>query len=149
MKKIKFLPACMAMVLGLSFGLVSCGSDDDDNNGGENTSVVDSDVTAKGRSFYTNLCNTTSGDAATVASAMAAVVVSASEYSEHRKNNDDAWTTNFLAGVVMEKYGVSSETEAKSEENLAKVAELKSVLDAGVTTDNVANMLVNLANFIS
>ena len=49
----------------------------------------------------------------------------------------------------MAKYNVSSETEAKSAENLAKVAELKTMLDNGITAENVATALVNLANFIS
>ena len=147
MKKIKFLPILMAMFLGLSFGLVSCGDDDDNNGNTENNSYVESDVIAKGRTFYTNLEKTTSGDASVVAAATAAIVLDATEYTKNKNNKE--WTTNFLAGVVMQKYGVSSETEAKSAENLAKVAELKTMLDNGITAENVATALVNLANFIS
>ncbi len=147
MKKIKFLPACLAMVLGLSFGFASCGDDDDDNNSSDNSTVVDSSVTSKGRAFYSNLCSTTSGDAATITTATAAVVASAMEYSSHK--DDKTWTTNFLAGVVMEKYGVTSESEAKSEEYMSKVAGLKSMLDEGITAENVSTALLNLSNFIS
>ncbi len=143
MKKIKFLPILMAMFLGLSFGLVSCGDDDDNNGNTENNSYVESDVIAKGRDFYANLVKAGSGDAVAIAS----VVTGAAEYTTNKNNKE--WTTNFLAGVVMQKYGVSSETEAKSTENLAKVAELKTMLDNGITAENVATVLVNLANFIS
>lgn len=147
MKKIKFLPILMALFFGLSFGLTSCGDDDDDNNGSDNTTVVEKDVIAKGRTFYTNLEKTTSGDASVVAAATAAIVLDAAEYTKNKSNKE--WTTNFLAGVVMQKYGVTEEAEAKSEENLAKVAELKSILDNGITSENVANALMGLANFIS
>ena len=147
MKKIKFLPILMAMFLGLSFGLVSCGDDDDNNEGGEgnNTTVVEKDVISKGRDFYGNLVKAGSGDVAATAN----VILGASEYSKNKSNSE--WTTNFLAGVVMAKYGVTEETEAKSEENLAKVAELKALLEDGslLTTEGVANALVNLASFIS
>ncbi len=147
MKKIKFLPILMAMFLGLSFGLVSCGDDDDNNEGGEgnNTTVIEKDVITKGRDFYGNLVKAGSGDVAATAN----VILGASEYSKNKSNSE--WTTNFLAGVVMAKYGVTEETEAKSEENLAKVAELKVLLEDGslLTTEGVANALVNLASFIS
>lgn len=143
MKKIKFLPILMAMFLGLSFGLVSCGDDDDNNGNTENNTYVESDVIAKGRDFYGNLVKAGSGDAVAIAS----VVTGAAEYTTNKSNTE--WTTNFLAGVVMAKYNISSETEAKSTENLAKVAELKTMLDNGITAENVATALVNLANFIS
>ncbi|MBO7428922.1 MAG: hypothetical protein J6U08_09460 [Paludibacteraceae bacterium] len=143
MKKIKFLPILMALFLGLSFGLVSCGDDDDNNENTENNTHVESDVIAKGRDFYANLVKAGSGDAVAIAS----VVTGAAEYTTNKSNTE--WTTNFLAGVVMAKYNVSSETEAKSAENLAKVAELKTMLDNGITAENVATALVNLANFIS
>ncbi|MBR5374772.1 MAG: hypothetical protein IK131_08900 [Paludibacteraceae bacterium] len=145
MKKIKFLPILMAMFLGLSFGLVSCGDDDDNNEGGEgnNTTVVEKDVISKGRDFYGNLVKAGSGDAVAIAS----VVTGAAEYTTNKSNTE--WTTNFLAGVVMAKYGVTEETEAKSEENLKKVAELKNLLDNGITAANVADALTSLASFIS
>lgn len=143
MKKIKFLPILMALFLGLSFGLVSCGDDDDNNGNNENNTYVESDVIAKGRDFYANLVKAGSGDAVAIAS----VVTGAAEYTTNKSNTE--WTTNFLAGVVMAKYNVSSETEAKSKENLAKVAELKTMLDNGITAENVATALVNLAGFIS
>lgn len=133
----------MAMFLGLSFGLVSCGDDDDNNGNTENNTYVESDVIAKGRDFYGNLVKAGSGDAVAIAS----VVTGAAEYTTNKSNTE--WTTNFLAGVVMAKYNISSETEAKSTENLAKVAELKTMLDNGITAENVATALVNLANFIS
>ena len=43
----------------------------------------------------------------------------------------------------------TEETEAKSEENLKKVAEMKNLLDNGITAANVADALTSLASFIS
>ena len=147
MKKIKFLPILMAMFLGLSFGLISCGDDDDNNGNTENNTYVEKDVIAKGRTFYSNLEKTTSGDASVVAAATAAIVLDAAEYTKNKNNKE--WTTNFLAGVVMEKYKVDDANIAKSEQYMNKVADLKNVLDNGITADNVANALVTLAGFIS
>lgn len=145
MKKIKFLPILMAMFLGLSFGLISCGDDDDngsDNN--QNKEFVEADVIQSGRTFYDDLVRAKeSGSEAD----KLRVAADAIDYSNNKNNS--AWTTNFLAGVVMEKYNVDDANVAKSEEYMKKVADVKNVLDNGITSDNVANALVSLANFIS
>ncbi len=145
MKKIKFLPILMAMFLGLSFGLVSCGDDDDnssDNN--QNKEFVEADVIQSGRTFYSDLVKAKETGSE---SDKLRVAADAIDYSNNKNNS--AWTTNFLAGVVMEKYNVDDANVAKSEEYMNKVADVKNVLDNGITSDNVANALVSLANFIS
>lgn len=143
MKKIKFLACLMAMFAGLSFGFCSCGDDDSDDNTNKATEYVESDVIASGQTFYVNLETAVKGDAAAIAS----VVSVGLQYSKFK--DDATYTSNFLAGVVMQKYGVADVAVAKSEEYMSKVASLKAVLDEGITADNVANALVSLASFIA
>lgn len=143
MKKIKFLACLMAMFAGLSFGFCSCGDDDSDDNTNKATEYVESDVIASGQTFYVNLEASVKGDAAAIAS----VVSVGLQYSKFK--DDATYTSNFLAGVVMQKYGVADVAVAKSEEYMSKVAGLKAVLDEGITADNVANALVSLASFIA
>jgi hypothetical protein len=145
MKKIKFLPILMAVFMGLSFGLTSCGDDDDDNaNNEQNKEFVESDVIQNGRNFYIDLQKAKeSGSEAD----KLRVVADALDYSKNKSNS--AWTSNFLAGVVMEKYNVDDANVAKSEEYMKKVADVKNLLDNGITSDNVADALIKLATFIS
>lgn len=143
MKKIKFLACLMAMFAGLSFGFCSCGDDDSDDNTNKATEYVESDVIASGQTFYVNLEAAVKGDGAAIAS----VVSVGLQYSKFK--DDATYTSNFLAGVVMQKYGVADVAVAKSEEYMSKVASLKAVLDEGITADNVANALVSLASFIA
>lgn len=143
MKKIKFLACLMAMFAGLSFGFCSCGDDDSDDNTNKATEYVESDVIASGQTFYVNLEAAVKGDGAAIAS----VVSVGLQYSKFK--DDATYTSNFLAGVVMQKYGVADVAVAKSEEYMSKVAGLKAVLDEGITADNVANALVSLASFIA
>ncbi|MBR2262706.1 MAG: hypothetical protein IJ916_13540 [Paludibacteraceae bacterium] len=145
MKNLKFWSLLMALVFGLSFGFVSCGDDDDDENT-QDSSVVEKTTIEKGQNFYKDLKNTNSDDATAKTAAITSVVLTASEYASHK--SDAEWTTNFLAGVAMEKYGVT-DAVAKTEEYQNKVKAVKDVLDAGFTADNVAGVLVNLSDFIA
>ncbi len=143
MKNLKFWSLLMALVFGLSFGFVSCGDDDDDT---QDSSVVEKSTIEKGQNFYKDLVNTASDDATTRAAAITSVVVAAAEYTTHK--SDAEWTTNFLAGVAMEKYGVT-DAVAKTEEYQNKVKAVKDVLDAGFTAENVSNVLIQLSDFIA
>ena len=138
MKKLKFLPFLMALVFGLSFGFTACGDDDDDSSEKVETETIES-----GTKFYENMVKACEGDAA----AITAVVTEGANYSKYK--NDAEYTTNFLAGVVMAKYGVTDVALAKSEEYQSKVASVKSVLDEGFTVGNVSNVLVSLSEFIA
>lgn len=143
MKKIKFLPVLMALFMGLTFGLTSCGDDDDDsssNNGG--TEFVETDVIESGRNFYSDLEKAVSGSD----SDKLRVAADALDYTKNKDNA--AWTSNFLAGIVMQKYNVSVD-EAKTQVYMDKVADVKGLLDNGITSDNVAEALIKLATFIS
>lgn len=143
MKKIKFLPVLMALFMGLTFGLTSCGDDDDDsssNNGG--TEFVETDVIESGRNFYSDLEKAASGSD----SDKLRVAADALDYTKNKDNA--AWTSNFLAGIVMQKYNVSVD-EAKTQVYMDKVADVKGLLDNGITSDNVAEALIKLATFIS
>lgn len=145
MKKIKFLPVLMALFMGLTFGLTSCGDDDDDNSGNDTQkeSVVEDDVINNGRTFYDDLGKAASGDAVAIAD----IIVKGADYTAHK--DDKTYTTNFLAGVVMQKYGVDDAKVAKGEEYLNKVETVKTVLDNGITSENVSEALIKLATFIS
>lgn len=146
MKKIKFLPACLAMVLGLSFGFASCGDDDDDSGSGQQQQqeVVESDVIQNGRNFYLDL------EKAKETGSEADRLRVAADALDYSKNKDNAtWTSNFLAGVVMQKYGVDDANVAKSQEYMSKVADVKGLLDNGITSDNIVDALLKLAPFIS
>ncbi|MCQ2225222.1 MAG: hypothetical protein MJZ14_05800 [Paludibacteraceae bacterium] len=143
MKKIKFFACLMTMFMGLSFGMASCGDDDEESNGDKTTIVTEDEVINEGRTFYKNLNGAVNRDEASIL----AVVSSGMKYYQNK--SDKAWTTNFLAGVVMEKYGVADATVAKSEEYMSKVADLKAILDNGITADNISNLLIDLASFIS
>lgn len=143
MKKIKFLPVLMALFMGLTFGLTSCGDDDDDsssNNGG--TEFVETDVIESGRNFYSDLEKAANGSD----SDKLRVAADALDYTKNKDNA--AWTSNFLAGIVMQKYNVSVD-EAKTQVYMDKVADVKGLLDNGITSDNVAEALIKLATFIS
>lgn len=143
MKKIRFFACLMAMFVGLSFGFTSCGDEEDGNDNGGSKEYVDTDVISSGQAFYTNLETAVQGDAVAIAS----VVTTAAQYQKFK--NDKEYTTNFLAGVVMQKYGVADVAVAKSEEYMGKVSALKAVLDEGITAENVSNALVSLASFIA
>ena len=144
MKKLKFLPFLMALVFGLSFGFTACGDDDDDSSEKVETKTIES-----GQAFYQNVVKAVDNDvtAEEKAAAITAVVTEGANYSKYK--NDAEYTTNFLAGVVMEKYGVTDVALAKSEEYQSKVASVKSVLDEGFTVGNVSNVLVSLSEFIA
>ena len=144
MKKIKFLPVLMALFMGLTFGLTSCGDDDDDsssNNGG--TEFVETDVIESGRNFYSDLEKAANGSD----SDKLRVAADALDYTKNKDNA--AWTSNFLAGVVMQKYGVDDSNVAKTQEYMNKVADVKGLLDNGINKENVADALIKLASFIA
>lgn len=144
MKNLKFWSLLMALVFGLSFGFVSCGDDDDENT--QDSSVVEKTTIEKGQNFYKDLKNANSDDATVKTAAFTSMVLTAAEYTAHK--TDAEWTTNFLAGVAMEKYGVT-DAVAKTEEYQNKVKAVKDVMDAGFTADNVAGVLVKLSDFIA
>lgn len=152
MKNLKFWSLLMALVFGLSFGVTSCGDDDDEGGKQDNTEkqYVEKDVIASGQSFYQNCVkavNIKDTEGTEYAAAVLNVVTSGQEYYKNRTNAE--WTTNFLAGVAMEKYGITDAALAKSDEYQQKVASVKKVLDEGITTENVANVLTSLATFIA
>lgn len=62
--------------------------------------------------------------------------------------DDKEYTANFLAGVVMAKYGVTDEQEAKSEKYVNEVNELKSILDGGINASNVTTAVAQLTSFV-
>jgi len=151
MKNLKFWSLLMALVFGLSFGVTSCGDDDENNEKQENTEkqYVEKDVIASGQSFYQNCAKAISSEstAAEITASTASVVLLGQEYYKNRKNAE--WSTNFLAGIAMEKYGITDTALAKSDEYQQKVSTVKKVLDEGITTENVANALATIATFIA
>lgn len=150
MKNLKFWSLLMALVFGLSFGVTSCGDDDEDGGSTPtDKTYVEKDVIANGQSFYQNCEKALSKEstAADITAATASVVLYGQEYYNNRTNVE--WTTNFLAGVAMEKYGITDAALAKSDEYQQKVSVVKNVLNEGFTADNVSNVLASLATFIA
>lgn len=142
MKNLKFWSLLMALVFGLSFGVTSCGDDKDESDG---SSYVEDDVIAKGQAFYRNSVKLVESKG-TDAQAILDMVSAASEYKQHK--SDKEWTANYLAGIAMEKYGVTDKALAKSAEYQEKVSAFKNILDAGFTAENIANVLTSLATAI-
>ncbi len=149
MKNLKFWSLLMALVFGLSFGVTSCGDDDDEKQDNTEKQYVEKDVIASGQSFYQNCAKAVSKEstAADITASTASVVLLGQEYYKNRKNAE--WTTNFLAGVAMEKYQITDTALAKTDEYQQKVSTVKKVLDEGITTENVANALATIATFIA
>lgn len=148
MKKIKFFACLMAMFMGLSFGFCACGSDDDTDTQDESQNTPGHDATIQeGKNFYSSLESAVNGkDAASIATATANVAAVGMNYSKFK--DDKEYTANFLAGVVMAKYGVTDEQEAKSEKYMNEVSELKSILDGGINASNIGTALVQLSSFV-
>lgn len=144
MKNLKFWSLLMALVFGLSFGVTSCGDDKDES---DESSYVEDDVIGSGQKFYQNLDKAINGTAEEKTVAIASVVASGFDYKNHK--SDAGWTTNFLAGVAMEKYGVTDKAKAKSAEYQKKVSAVKDVLDKGFTAENVSNVLISLSDFVA
>lgn len=149
MKNLKFWSLLMALVFGLSFGVTSCGDDDDEKQDNTEKQYVEKDVIASGQSFYQNCAKAVNKEstAAEITASTASVVLLGQDYYNHRK--DAEWSTNFLAGVAMEKYQITDAALAKTDEYQQKVATVKKVLDEGITTENVASALATIATFIA
>lgn len=148
MKKIKFFACLMAMFMGLSFGFCACGSDDDTDTQDESQNTPGHDATIQeGKTFYSSLeTAVTSKDATSITAASASVAALAMNYTKFK--DDKEYTANFLAGVVMAKYGVTDEQEAKSEKYVNEVNELKSILDGGINASNVTAAVAQLTSFV-
>ncbi len=149
MKKIKFFACLMALFAGLTFGFCACGNDDDtDTNVQDDTTKPSHDAAIQeGKTFYSSLETAVNNkDAASYTAATASLVTVGMNYSKFK--DDKEYTANFLAGVVMAKYGVTDEQEAKSEKYMKEVAELKSILDGGINANNVVTALSQLASFV-
>lgn len=149
MKKIKFFACLMSIFVGLSFGFCACGSDDDtDTNVQDDTTKPSHDATIQeGKTFYSSLeTAATSKDATSITAASASVAALAMNYTKFK--DDKEYTANFLAGVVMAKYGVTDEQEAKSEKYVNEVNDLKSILDGGINASNVATAVAQLTSFV-
>lgn len=149
MKKIKFFACLMSIFVGLSFGFCACGSDDDtDTNVQDDTTKPSHDATIQeGKTFYNSLETAVSNkDAASYAAATASLAAVGMNYSKFK--DDKEYTANFLAGVVMAKYGITDEQEAKSEKYVNEVNDLKSILDGGINANNVLTALAQLSSFV-
>lgn len=146
MKNLKFWSLFVALFLGLSFGFTSCGDDEEKDEKTEKT-IVEDETIQKGQTFYQNLDKAVNGTTEEKAVAITSVVATGFDYKNHK--SDAEWTTNFLAGVAMEKYGVADKAIAKTDEYQQKVAAVKAVLDEGFTSENVSNVLIQLSSFIS
>ncbi len=144
MKKLRFFACLMTLFMGLSFGFTSCGDKDDDSSTNDSVVSGENEAINKGKQFYADL-ELAVKDKDTAAGLRVASV--GLEYSKFKE--DKAWTTNFLAGVVMAKYGVSDANVAKSEKYMKEVADLKAILDGGINVENISSALLSLATFVT